>query len=198
MFCAAAGPSVKFRQNFLHLLDFPKTFRVAAGVSVNFSQLSVRPHEHLSNFCVSTRFPSTSARHRPALREGLPTPPGTPGGTPNPLGGTPDPFQPSGRTSRLLPFLREGLPTPAGPFWRASQPLPALWEKLSTFPGPRNPSQLSRRATSVPPREPHNPFEPSRRDSRPLPALPTPPGSLKGLPTPPVPPGRPLNSSLCF
>ena len=93
---AAAGPSVKFRKIFVHPLDFPKAFRVAAGVTVNFSQHSVRQREHLF-LCVH----GISVNYRP-------TPP-------NPVKRPPDPSRHSGRTSRPLLSLQECLPTPAGP-----------------------------------------------------------------------------------
>ena len=170
-------------------LDFPKTFCVATGLSMNFSQLSVWPREHLSNFRVSTGFPSTSARHCQALREGLPTPPGTPVGTPDTLGRTSDPSQPYCRTSCPLPSRQEGLQTPASPLGGPpnhsspqvgtlnlscpSQLLPDLWKGILTYPsppqGPPDPSLSS----GGPPNFswPSGRNSQLSRPSRPLPAL---------------------------
>ena len=80
------------------------------------------------------------------------------------------------------------------------QPLPALQEKLPTFPSPHDPSQLSRAS---------DPYQPSRRASQPLPVpvwdsrlLPPlfgefspPPAIRMGLPTSPNSPGKPPDTA---
>ena len=99
------------------------------------------------------------SRPLPAIRESLPTPPDPPKGTPNPS----RPSRPSRRASCPLPAFRICLPTTLGPpgrhpnpSWpsgKAFQPLPTLWEGITTPPsllgGPSNPTQSSR-STSQP------------------------------------------------
>ena len=52
-FCASTGPSVNFRQLYVHPRDDLSTLRAAAGPSVNFCQLFVHLRELLSTFCTA-------------------------------------------------------------------------------------------------------------------------------------------------
>ena len=129
---------------------------------MNFSQLFVRPREHLSNFRVSTGFPSTSARHRPALS-----------------GGPPNPSRPSGRNSRPFPALTTPPSSPEGPLTPTGPP-----------GGPCDPSwsQCGTPNSSHPCWEGFQPPRPSGWASRPLSnlqeGLPTPLGPPGGIPDP--------------